>query len=84
MGVGRAQKVKDRRRLVNCEIIEFLAQQRNPKSMAAILKTALEWNDAVVCARIVGRDPGFFLSQRGYTDLCKGWEAFKFDGVRGT
>ena len=68
----------------NCEIIEFIARRGNPGRMVAISKIALEWNDAVVWGRIIGWDPGFFLRQRGYTELCKGWETFEFDGVCGT
>jgi len=49
--------------------------------MATALKIAFEWNDAVAWGRIVKQDTKFFLHERGFTSLCDGWEAFKFDGV---
>ena len=68
----------------NCEIIDFLAQKGGGDTMATILETAIGWKDATVWGRIVGQNPGFFLGQKGYTDLCDGWKEFKFDGVRPT
>ena len=68
----------------NCEIIDFLAKQKREDIMATILEIAFGWNDAVVWGRIVEQAPGFFLEQEGYKNLCDGWEAFKFDGVRPT
>lgn len=68
----------------NREIIDFLVQRGHEDIMAAILKIAIEWNNAVVWGCIVESDPGFFLGQKGYVDLCNGWETFDFDGVRPT
>lgn len=68
----------------NREIVDFLARKERSDTTATILKIAIGWKDAAVWCGIVEQDPRFFLGQNGYTDLCNGWEMFKFEGVRGT
>jgi len=68
----------------NREIIDFVVQQGKIDIIPAVLKVALEWNDAVVWGSIVEQRPGYFLGKNGYPDLWNGWQAFKLDGVRST
>ena len=68
----------------NCEIINFLAQRRSEDITGTISKIAIEWHDAVVWGQIVESHPEFFLEQKGYANLCDGWQEFDFDGVRPT
>jgi len=65
----------------NREIIRLLAQPGLEEIMDTILRMAIEWDDAAVWGCIVKQNPEFFLEQKGYTSLCDGWEAFKFEGV---
>jgi len=65
----------------NREIIKFLAKPWPEELLDTILRIAIEWDDAAVWSCVVKQNPKFFLKQKGYTSLCDGWEAFKFDGV---
>ena len=68
----------------NREIIGFLLREESNVIIAAIMKIIFGWNDAAVWGDIIEQDPGFFMGQDGYTDLCNGWQVFGFDGVRPT
>lgn len=68
----------------NREIIDLLVQKKYEDVAATISKIAIEWNDATVWDRIVESDPGYFLEQEEYADLCDGWDALGFGGVRPT
>lgn len=68
----------------NRKIVDSLASYQREDITTAILKVAIEWDDAAVWDCIVMSDPGFFLGQSEYAHLRDGWEAFKLDGVRGT
>ena len=68
----------------NCEIVGFLAQQKQRETMATILKIAMDWKNAEVWSDIIRADRDFFLDEKGYKTLCDGWKLFKLDGVRET